>query len=158
MLTQAFTAVRHGYLKAQVFKAHLTLHYAVAICPPDSKAALIGCLKESYDFNSRVVQMVAEKSPELDLLDSLMNISSGSEIFRAYDIMMDHFKKLTSLEHARHITYLARTAQNFIRHFDELPENVAAILNRGLKIDLVMLERNLTSVAREAALNAIILR
>ena len=152
MLTQAFTSIRHGYLKAQVFGARLTLQYAVAICPPESKAALIRCLKESHDFNLRVVRMVAEKSPELDLLDSLMGISDGSQMFRAYDIMMDTFKRLTSVDHAPHSTYLVRTAKNFIRNFDELPENVAAVLNRGLKIDLAMLELNLTSFTREAAL------
>ena len=68
--------------------------------------------------------------------------------------MMDFFKNLDEDEEYPHTAYLSRTARNFIRHFDGLPENVAHSLNRSLKMQVTMIERNLKGFFQEAVIKA----
>lgn len=158
MLQQAFAAVRYGQQKARMLGSWLSLSYTAALCPPDARPALAGCLKEAEDFRVRLTAMIAGKSDELEFIVMQGGYAEQDQVFKSYDVMMDFFKNLDEDAEYPHTNYLRRTAANFIRSFDDLPEAVAHALNRSLKVQLTMIERNFRGIFHEAVINAFELR
>ncbi len=155
MIRQIFSAVRVGQAKVHDLGAWLGLSYAVAICPADVKPILGRCLKEAEDFRLRLTDMIARNSDELEFIVMQSGCAEQQDVYPSYDALMDFFKNLDEDEAYPHTNYLSRTARAFIRHFDELPDNVANALNRSLKIQLTMIERIFRGIFQEAVLDAL---